>query len=801
MAKFNPPESFPFDRPTEWSDWKQRFQRFRVATRLNKEDGEVQVSSLIYAMGPEAENIFKAFTFAEDADKEKFDVVLGKYDEYFYPKRNVIHERACFHQRVQRPGEKAEMFIRALYELSEHCDFGAQREEHIRDRIVVGISDKEMSRKLQLETQLTLSQTIQAVRQSEEVTRQVNQQGEACAAVQERKMAETLSDLDGVAIYMDDVLVYGDTAEQHDQRLNKVLERIESAGLKLNKDKCVFRRNQLHFLGQVIDKSGVKPDPDKLDHQNVWGSPAVVAGDSTTPRSYVIETQKGATLRRNRRHLLCVPASSVTTPPPSLQQPQPDAVRQATCVYKAVGQRFGRGERPLLYSQLFWIWFELCSYQTESLVQKIDQRLPVANEYLLLSGGARDGVLDLNPADVGSYAKGTDFDLDFTLLVPALKLHDRNQPVTLDMRHSSPCHSWLSLRLCEGAVLQRWGVCCEEEGGAEEEEEERARGASPSLGSPQALDGCYFSPSLVSDWFWGVVQEAVEELRRSPQRGIPTPERLERNGPLTTIILQAGSSRVLYDLLPVVSFRGWPAVAQGWLTANHFWDGKITEEEAISGFYLLPCPAPAGGRADREWRLAFSRSEVQLKKCIPFPMAQAFQAAKSILAPVLARPRSGLSLYHLRTLLFWACDRLPGSFLSCDSPDTPARLLLGLLDDLAHCILSKTCPNYFLPQCNMLEHLEDAQALFLARKLACVRSDPLEQLRAARQAGQLKKELQNGGGSPGHQGGGHLGGGHEDRLAQRLQQLVTENPGKSISVFLNPDDVTRPHFRIDDKFY
>ncbi|CAL1578766.1 unnamed protein product [Knipowitschia caucasica] len=191
MAKFNPPESFPFDRPTEWSDWKQRFQRFRVATKLNKEDGEVQVSSLIYAMGPEAENIFKAFTFAEDADKKKFDVVLGKYDEYFYPKRNVIHERACFHQRVQRPGEKAEMFIRALYELSEHCAFGAQREEHIRDRIVVGISDKEMSRKLQLETQLTLSQTIQAVRQSEEVTRQVNQQGETCAAVQEVSHAKS----------------------------------------------------------------------------------------------------------------------------------------------------------------------------------------------------------------------------------------------------------------------------------------------------------------------------------------------------------------------------------------------------------------------------------------------------------------------------------------------------------------------------------------------------------------------------------------------------------------------------------
>ncbi|KAM8898115.1 transmembrane protein 102 isoform 1-T2 [Spinachia spinachia] len=452
------------------------------------------------------------------------------------------------------------------------------------------------------------------------------------------------------------------------------------------------------------------------------------------------------------------------------------------------------------------------------LVQKVDQRLPVANEYLLLSGGAREGVLDLSPEDLGDYAKGADFDLDFTLLVPALKLHDRNQPVTLDMRHSPPCHSWLSLRLCDSTVMSRWGICCQEESAfttqeeeeeeEEEEEAEMSKGSIPSLDSPHSLDGCYFSPSLVTDWFWGVVSEAVEELRRCPQRGIPTPDRLERNGPLTTIILQAGSSRVLYDLLPVVSFRGWPAVAQGWLTANHFWDGKITEEEAISGFYLLPCCSPLGGRPDREWRLAFSRSEVQLKKCIPYPVAQAFQAARAVLSRILARPRAGLSLYHLRTLLFWACDRLPSAYLSCADTDTPGRLLLGLLDDLAHCILGKNCPNYFLPQCNMLEHLTDSQALLVARKLAHVRSDPGDHLRAAldqaQQAGQMKKELTastNGHGSPGHHPANGIISPSDDKLAQRLQQLVTENPGKSISVFLNPDDVTRPHFRIDDKFY
>ncbi|KAL7844207.1 hypothetical protein SRHO_G00227460 [Serrasalmus rhombeus] len=161
MAKFNPPTNFPFDKPTDWPDWKQSFQRYRIATKLNKEDGEVQVSCLIYPMGNDAENIFESFTFSEGEDRNDISVVKAKFDDYFFPRRNVIHERVCFHQRVQRPSERAESFIRALYELSEHCGFGASREEHIRDRIVVGILDKELSRRLQLMSDLTLALTIQ----------------------------------------------------------------------------------------------------------------------------------------------------------------------------------------------------------------------------------------------------------------------------------------------------------------------------------------------------------------------------------------------------------------------------------------------------------------------------------------------------------------------------------------------------------------------------------------------------------------------------------------------------------------
>ncbi|KAK9534414.1 hypothetical protein VZT92_006866 [Zoarces viviparus] len=185
MAKFNPPTNFSFNKPGEWPEWKKRFVRFGTATKLDKEDGAMQVSSLIYAMGSESENISRSFAFTEDGHRDDFVRVLGKFDEYFVPRRNVITKRACFHLRVQRPGEKAETFIRALYKLAQHYEFGASRDVNIRGRIIVGILDKDVSRKLQLTKDLTLALTIETIRQSEEVASQVSMQGETTGVIQE----------------------------------------------------------------------------------------------------------------------------------------------------------------------------------------------------------------------------------------------------------------------------------------------------------------------------------------------------------------------------------------------------------------------------------------------------------------------------------------------------------------------------------------------------------------------------------------------------------------------------------------
>lgn len=182
MSKFNAPEAFNFAQPATWPAWIQRFSRFRIATKLNKENSEVQVNSLLYAMGKDAEAIFGSFTFAEASHANNYETVVGKFNEHFVPRRNVIHERACFHQRAQRSGETVEAFVRCLYELAEYCEFGASKEEQIRDRVVIGIADRDVSQRLQMEPELTLDKAVQIAQQSELIKTQ-NASGGAAAEV------------------------------------------------------------------------------------------------------------------------------------------------------------------------------------------------------------------------------------------------------------------------------------------------------------------------------------------------------------------------------------------------------------------------------------------------------------------------------------------------------------------------------------------------------------------------------------------------------------------------------------------
>lgn len=71
--------------------------------------------------------------------------------------------------------------------------------------------------------------------------------------------------VEGVDVYVDDIIVWGKTIEQHNKRLETVFKIATENGLKFNKNKCKFGMSEINYMGYKITSEGVLPDPSKCE--------------------------------------------------------------------------------------------------------------------------------------------------------------------------------------------------------------------------------------------------------------------------------------------------------------------------------------------------------------------------------------------------------------------------------------------------------------------------------------------------------------------------------------------------------
>ena len=76
-----------------------------------------------------------------------------------------------------------------------------------------------------------------------------------------------------VCVYLDDILVFSKTPEDHLQHLEKVLTILKQQNLKAKRKKCEFFKPELKFLGHIVSASGMRPDPAKVATVKDWPTP------------------------------------------------------------------------------------------------------------------------------------------------------------------------------------------------------------------------------------------------------------------------------------------------------------------------------------------------------------------------------------------------------------------------------------------------------------------------------------------------------------------------------------------------
>jgi hypothetical protein len=80
-----------------------------------------------------------------------------------------------------------------------------------------------------------------------------------------------------VIVFLDDILVYSKSEEEHEHHLRLVLQVLREHQLYAKLSKCSFYQEQIHYLGHIISEQGITVDPEKIEAIRGWPTPRNVS--------------------------------------------------------------------------------------------------------------------------------------------------------------------------------------------------------------------------------------------------------------------------------------------------------------------------------------------------------------------------------------------------------------------------------------------------------------------------------------------------------------------------------------------
>jgi hypothetical protein len=142
------------DLAENWKIFKRAFDIFEELTGFDKESDTHRTKVFLNAVGERGLAIYDDL---EIHDHEKFEEILKAYETYFTTDRNKIQERFKFNSRNQQENETNAEYLKNLKKIIVKCNFSKAEESNIlRDRVIIGIRDKNLQQKLLDTKNLTL---------------------------------------------------------------------------------------------------------------------------------------------------------------------------------------------------------------------------------------------------------------------------------------------------------------------------------------------------------------------------------------------------------------------------------------------------------------------------------------------------------------------------------------------------------------------------------------------------------------------------------------------------------------------
>ena len=182
---------------------------------------------------------------------------------------------------------------------------------------------------------------------------------------------------------------------------------------------------------------------------------------------------------------------------------------------------------------------------------------------------------------------------------------------------------------------------------------------------------------------------------------------------------------VAIDNVYAIKCSTWPKSAFEWKTRKRLWNwptASMIKRIVSDGCLLVPVGHRLSSEPNLEWRISFSKAEKALAQSLTVFQKKAYVLVKMLHREYFSSPKI-IATYHLKTILFWMCERLPESFWS-DS--NMSRCLFALLDEIIACLASHNLPNFFIPANNMISHIHRDFVETTLKKVLTLRRNPME---------------------------------------------------------------------------
>jgi len=177
------------------------------------------------------------------------------------------------------------------------------------------------------------------------------------------------------------------------------------------------------------------------------------------------------------------------------------------------------------------------------------------------------------------------------------------------------------------------------------------------------------------------------------------------------------------DMVLCVRCLTWPPQAAEWPTRSrsYGWPDPPTIDMIVNnGCDVVTAVHPSCQQDEwmskHQWRLSFSRAEITLLNSwspvqqIIYHMLR-FVLKYEVLSKTNDSDKSLLSNYHIKTLMLWECEQKPQSWWSTES--SFVKLCSSLLHKLCDRVAEEYCQQYFITNCNLLDHFVDDDASLL----------------------------------------------------------------------------------------